>query len=1119
MHALTLFDCLCSRRSLTNRGITFIQSDAVEVFLSYAELYDRARGVLYDLQRHGLKKGDELVFQVEDSEPFLCLFWACILGGIVPVPSSVGNNEEHKRKLFKIWGVLSSPYLISDRSTMERLGEMSALDPSLSAGYDAMKEHSLLLEELIYDGGLGQLHPPEPEHLAFIQFTSGSTSDPKGVMLTHQNLVSNLQDINERNETREGDSSIFWMPLTHDMGLIFCHMSALMAGIDQYTMQTWLFIRRPTLWMKKVCDHKISIISSPNFGLKYFLQAYEKEGGNKPWDLSHVRILYNGAEPISYNLSTYFIDEMGKYGFPQKAFAACYGMAEASVAVSVERCRDEFISYDVDRSHLNIKDHVRFVSRNAPNAVNFVRCGMPLRSTSLRVTDDQDHGLDAWHIGHVQMKGGNVTEGYYNNPEATANVITADGWLRTGDIGFLTDEGYMVITSRAKDIIFVNGQNVYPHDIERVSEELDFIELNKVAAAGVLDEASKEMHIVLFVAFTKGMEQFYPITRELRDHISRRMGLEVKHVLPVRKIPKTTSGKIQRFALTSRMQEGEFEEVLLQLAKQEALERSARGGAAPGSAREAEMLTIWKEVFGRDDIGVEDTFTSLGGNSLQAAMLTAAVQSKWCVEVPIRLLFENTTVAKLTAQMESFASKHRLLLDTAANAENYPLSSAQKGVYAHQAMSASDTSYNVTFALRVDGVLDLERVEQACRELIVRHEALRTVFELVDGQPMQFVIASDCIQIVKVERLQGVPEEWQEMARAFVRPFDPVQAPLWRVGVIESGQGEALLIFDLHHLIVDGTSLALLLKEFFALYQGAEVLPVTLHPKDYAVWERAMFEGGYFEAGARFWGGRFAKLPELLQLPTDFPRPVLRSTAGGRVMAAVEGDIVKGVSALAARLGATPFMVQLGAWQVLLALWSGQKGIAVGTPVAGRSLPELNGVLGMFANTLVLYSQVDVEETFEGFMRRLQDETFAAYEHQTYPFEALVRQLQVPRHPSRHPLFDVMFVLQNMSFPRLTLPDVMFTPYAMNLETSQFDLKLEVFERDGRFDMTLEYAAALFRRETVERLLNTYVALLGQVLEDSNRPLAQYDLVTVEEKQALQKAIKQKRNLTVDFSF
>lgn len=480
MIELTLIKLLQEYKHLKDTGITFIEKTDVEVFMSYCDLYEHAERGLSYLQSMKVQRGDEVVLQIDDNRTFIVIFWSCILGGIIPVPLTVGNNEDHRQKIFKVWPYLNRPHLISSSHNISQL-EKYAQKCQFSDMWQAISISLLNESKLLESNELGQVADVGAYDVAFVQFSSGSTGSPKGVTLTHHNLITNVKAIGDAARYNKNDSLLSWMPLTHDMGLIGFHLNPLYYGINHYIIPTNLFIRRPALWVQKASEHQVTVTCSPNFGYRYLLKHFNLDK-NEVVGLSSIRLIYNGAEPISESLCMDFMSLLNAYGLRDKAICPVYGLAEASLAVSMSNIDDDIYSLRLDRGHLDVGDKIKVsTSEQAPT---FVNVGKAIKNCKIRITNDQDEVVGEEIIGHIQICGENVTTGYYNNSDATFDAFTNDQWIRTGDLGFISND-CLYVTGRAKDIVIVNGQNFYAHDLECLAESVPGIELNKIVIAGV----------------------------------------------------------------------------------------------------------------------------------------------------------------------------------------------------------------------------------------------------------------------------------------------------------------------------------------------------------------------------------------------------------------------------------------------------------------------------------------------------------------------------------------------------------------------------------------------------------------------------------------------------------
>ncbi|MBW7476951.1 non-ribosomal peptide synthetase [Paenibacillus oenotherae] len=641
----SLSEALVANQRIEDKGITFITGPQEEKVVSYKQLYERALSYLHHLQQSGMEPGQKLIYQIDDNESFVYMFWACILGGFIPVPLTVGTNDEHKLKMFRIWSLIEEPYLVTARSIYRMLENFSKRN-GLAEDIAAIGKRTLFLDDMSQSGPEGIIHPTGLDDLAFIQFSSGSTGDPKGVMLTHGNVLSNANALNTGCRTLPDDRLLNWMPLTHDMGLIALHITPLVDAYNQYMMPTLLFIRNPVLWMKKANEHKITILASPNFGYKYFLDYFKPEYG-EGWDLSHVRFICNGAEPISADVCHRFLDIMNAYGLRKSAMLPVYGLAEGTVCVTLSSLEDEFVTVSVEREAFNVGEQVKLVSDpHSPSALHFVEVGAPLQDCDIRICDENNRQLPEEHLGYIQIKGKNVTSGYYKNQEATDKAMAGDGWLHTGDTGFMTG-GRLVVAGRLKDIIFVNGKNYYPHDIEKVAEGVEGVELGKVAVCGVQNQETNKDDIVMFVFHLGELDTFVKVAAELKQHIGRGMGLEVHEVIPVKSIPRSTSGKVQRYKLRDSYQAGEYARVLEELGAMAQAQTQQREISLPTNEIEEKLLQICSGVLETEGIGMDDSFFDHGGTSIQINQIYAQVDVVYPNIVTVTDMFTYPSIAKL----------------------------------------------------------------------------------------------------------------------------------------------------------------------------------------------------------------------------------------------------------------------------------------------------------------------------------------------------------------------------------------------------------------------------------------------------------------------------------------
>ena len=635
-------------RSRGDGAIVYLEGEGAEKSLKLSELRRRALGILLHLQRAGAKPGDCLILHVASNEQFIDAYWACLYGGIVPVPVAVGISDEHKHKLLRIAKQLGNPLLYTDRKLRDRLAAFAATSETPYA-WTTLAARTFLIDQLDDISKAGTPAQLTAGQTAFIQFSSGSTSEPKGVVLTHRNILTNAEGARQAAGFCEQDVSLSWMPLTHDMGLIGFHLMMMYAGVRQHLMPTDLFVRRALLWLKWSSEKKVTLLCSPNFGYRHCLRAL----GDKTLDgvtLESVRLVFNGAEPISVELAEEFLDKLVPYGLDRSAMFPVYGLAEASLAVSFPVPGSMYKYITVDRRTLGVGVTAKVVPASDPTALKLMYEGRPIPFTNVKLVDDSGARVPADTVGHLLMRGDNVTAGYFRNPEANAAAITEDGWLRTGDLA-LEHGGELYVTGRSKEIIFVNGQNYYPHDLEAVLQGEPGLELGKVIATAARAPGASIDELVLFILHRKDMAEFMSLATKATHLVNEHAGVEVGHVVPVQRIPKTTSGKLQRTALARSFEAGEFAAEVAEFDRVWT-EMHGHGRAAQGRI-EQQLKAIVDDAMPGKHVDIDDNLFDVGASSLTLIQIHEQIDELYPGVVDLTELFDFPTITQLSRHLEA----------------------------------------------------------------------------------------------------------------------------------------------------------------------------------------------------------------------------------------------------------------------------------------------------------------------------------------------------------------------------------------------------------------------------------------------------------------------------------
>jgi acyl-CoA synthetase (AMP-forming)/AMP-acid ligase II len=530
-------------------GFGFVHPNHEITIYSFGEIRHKAMEILAALRHHGLMQKDRVILSLDTAEEIIPALWACFYGGFIPAllqpPLSFSEYNPAAEKASRVFEILDGPYVI------------------LSHAHAASWQKSNIPAEKLLDVATLKGNPADAfispgirSDLALIQFSSGSTGDPRGVMLTHENILINTTDIIKGIRLEPEDVSVNWMPLYHDMGLIGFHITPVFAGVTQYFINPVDFVKNPFLWLDILHAKRGTITACPNFG-QVLLNRHLSRKPTKKWDLSSVRILFNGAEPISVTTMRSFLHGLNAFGLKSTAMFPAYGLAEATLAVTFpDPCAEAGI-VPFNRNSI-IRDGVAVVSPpDDPATMELVELGVSLDNCSFRITDNKGEPLPEGVVGHVLVTGKNVSGGYFSNPVETSATFHQQ-WLRTGDLGFFF-RGNLFITGRSKDIIFINGMNYYAHDIEHVATQMEGIVLGRIVVSGNFDDADGRDKLLIFLVGPDN-EETRSLCKQLKNHLSTLIGINPDIFIPVKSsdIPRTSSGKIQRYKLVDRFRKGEF---------------------------------------------------------------------------------------------------------------------------------------------------------------------------------------------------------------------------------------------------------------------------------------------------------------------------------------------------------------------------------------------------------------------------------------------------------------------------------------------------------------------------------------------------------------------------------
>jgi acyl carrier protein len=677
--------------------------------------------------------------------------------------------------------------------------------------------------------------------------------------------------------------------------------------------------------------------------------------------------------------------------------------------------------------------------------------GAPLSNTSIFILDQGMNLQPPGISGELCIGGIQTGRGYLNNPELTHDkfqVHNSSRLYRTGDLSRWLADGNIEFLGRIDQQVKIRGFRVEPGEIG--SRLLNHPDVRDAVVLARADEKGANSLCAYVVGAAAGDK---PDTTELRDYLLRELPdyMVPSYFMVLDEIPLTPNRKVDRRALPSP-DAGTGDDYV-----------------APGTAVEIALTEVWAEVLGIEKrvLGIEDNFFQLGGHSLKATVLTARIHKQFDVKIALTDIFQRPTVKSLAQYLQETTETVFTGIEPVEKKEYYPLSSAQKRMYILQRMEPDSTAYNMPMPMPLSGRPDPERFEETFKQLIIRHESLRTSYVEVDGEPVQKVHDQVAFNIGPIGPVGPI--------NTLVKPFDLSCAPLLRVQLLES-----LLFVDMHHIITDEVSQGIMEREFMALFSGQALPPLRIQYKDYSEWQNLEPQRDNMKRQEAWWLDEFSGDISLPGLPVDFPRPEKMGFEGRTFMFRFDGVIYDKVKSLCLEMNMTLMMFLLSVYKILLSRYTGRDEVVVGTVAAGRPHADLQHIIGFFVNMLALRTSLPAGKSFSQYAVDVKEKALSAFDNLDYPFEELVDRLGIPRHPGRHPLIDTVFVFREDAGLPLEQPEGQEESSDI-IRSSHFDLMLHTTDAGNGVRLVFEYSTDLFKKKTIERLAGYYLEILEQV--------------------------------------
>lgn len=1087
----------------TDSSFTFLRDGELDaVTLTYAELDQRAAALAAHLVRRGAT-GQPVLLVFEPGIDYVVAFFACLYAEAIAVPVYPPDPFNLPRTLPRLQAIVENAgaqWLL----TTEELAEKTRLDQIRA---ELLLVHQLDLDiEPIRRGG-------EASTNALLQYTSGSTGTPRGVIINHGNLMHNFQAMHRMFDVEDAVVA-HWLPPYHDMGLIGCLLLPIYSGRHTVAMSPFAFMQKPIRWLQAVARYRATTSGAPNFGYELCVRKIKPQQC-EGLDLSSWRVAVTGAEPVRAATLDAFASKFAPFGFRKETFLPAFGMAEATLIVSGEhqsslpRC-EEFRLDQLEQRRVT-------PALGSEPSRRLVGCGAPAHQVRVRIVDpDSRLPLEENQIGEIWLQSPGVGAGYWREPELTrelfraavANESAEQRYLRTGDLGFLRD-GELFVTGRRKELIILGGRNLYPLDLEQAVQGSHPDLKMDGGAAFSIDVDGEETLVVVQEVLRPKRHDLDRLLSAACEALVAEAGVAPHALLLISagSLPKTSSGKTRRGECRRQYLEGGLR-VLAQWPLPEASVES--GATPPVSETERRLAEIWEEVLAVDSVGLEDDFFLLGAKSIRIAAMLGRV-SEWLErDVPLKLLFKNSTLQSFARaldalQGEAQQGEHFEKLPSAASHNVAPLTDAQHRFWFLEKLQSQNAppgltgvagvgqSLHIPLELELRGDVAPDAIHKRLQTILHRHEILRVSFHERDGQPEQKLHEEVEFPWTVVDlRVEGDSHsallQWRREVCESPMPLD--RAPLARASLARVEQDRWRLCIVVHHLVADGWSMGLLLQQLSDVDRSPPQAPGYL---SYATWQANHAIADQAEAEAEsaqqvYWRKRLKDAPGSLELAAGDAR----DPRAGSVRVELDDVLSGAIRQHTRESAATPFMFYMAAFQAVLSRYADVEDLVVGAITANRRRPICEQMFGCFINTVAMRADLSDDPTLESYLQRVRHQVIADLDHGSYPFERLIEDLNPPREAGRLPLVQAMLLLQESpDIPNRVGGGCVTTVEAGQAGLAEFDVALVLEPTAGSVAITLHYQYRSLAPDAAQRFLDSYVATLACFLDSPHQALSQ----------------------------
>lgn len=1064
-----------------NREICFYDGNKVPHRITYAALLQAAEQTARGLYAAGVRKGDQILMQLASPNEYAQGFWGTLFAGAVPMALPFAYAEQAGRdvmeKQLNICKKIEQAFILTTENVYEKYEELFAAQPNITVL--ALERVAAMPNETV------TLPAVDPQDTACVLFSSGSTSDPKGVVLSHKTVVASIDGARELIGYTEQDRILSWLPMTHAFGFIGFHLVPVACGAFQCIMPAVMFVQQPYEFLKRISAWKINMFGAMNFALKLLMEQLSDEQ-IASLDLSGVKNMFMGGEPINADLIERFLAKFAPSGFPDTAPRPIYGLSESAFAISCsdvgKHFRADALSFDA------LSKEGRAVFSDAADAARFVSVGRPIPGLSVLVLDDDGNALPECTVGEFYYKGDCMTDGYLLSDDDRSKKMK-DGYLASGDMGYLSD-GEIIITGRKKDIIFINGQNYYPVDIEKMITGLA-PEWNERILVCQLYNQQNETELLVFVQTDDAPEVFAEKMKRLDTLIKQNMFLHFNSFIPIDKIPKTASGKIQRRVLTQKYLDGGYDAVLQQIAP---LMRQETDLSCVKTEFDRSVLQIWQETLGLDSNTHAANFFDAGGDSIKLIRLAEELQLRFGIAVSLKEIASVLDFASFLALVQHRRDERNggdaycAEPDPEHKHDPFDLTDIQ---FAY--LMGRDSAYDMGgiathgyYEYLID--LDLARFEDALNKVIAYQDNLRLVMtregkqKILKSVPHYSIRVTDCRGMSDEARGQLIAAKREEMSHAV---FDPYRWPLFGFEAFRINETQHILFFGIDLLIMDASSLQMFKTLIMDAYEQPETefAPLIYTFRDFMQSIADIRKSEKYRADREYWRERAESFPHSPELPmrmdtADLSQPVFR-----RMQLSLPAEKLELLKQCAGELNISISALICTVYAHTLSHWSNQESCAVNVTIFNKYSfhPDVQRMLGDFTSNMFLAYRFGGCETVADVAGAVQNEMLEGLEHRYFSGVEFGRMLKFRRAMQNKAVMPIVFtsVLNDMNDVYREFGSLL---YGIS-QTSQVYLDCQVYEIRKELVISWDYIEALFDAEMMEAMFEQFRYALIQLAD------------------------------------